>query len=310
MTEYSLPSPTHNSRAVDDIEVEQLVEHVQPDGLVGVPTDDPLIYADGVGTREVRVRASRLGMVRGRLWGNDASVVTKTLAANSSGSTRIDLIVLRLSRTTYAVTVEVVQGTPGAGAPAATRNTGTTGVWEMELAEVTVADGATTLAAGTVTSRAWYLGEDGQILCTSTTRPPHNAGRRILQSGVEYVSDGTNWVLTREDTGWLSLSAASGWAANSSGMRYRRKNGFVTVKIAVNRTGSSLPAGASNDSTLTTIPSGSRPSEEVPIAGYINGAYLAHGVINSNGTVVLTDYFQNGVGNGQTVRFAAVTYPV
>jgi hypothetical protein len=312
MAEASWPSPTYNSRAVNDAEYERLVASQAADGLIGVPSDTPLIYADGTGTREVRVVAERYALVRGRMWYSGSTIVTlPALSANSSGSTRIDLVVLRLDRSTFEVTVEVVEGTPGASAPAATRQTGGTGVWEMELAEVTVADGATTLAGSTVTPRAWYLGDDGQILCTSTTRPPHQLGRRIGQTdGRDYISTGSSWVLTREDTGVVDISPASGWS--TSLCRYQRVNRFVTLEVSVGRTGGNL--GAGTDTTTCTLPSGARPRADMRPDGVIwlpSSAPIPciFTLSAAAGTLRMTDYRSTCV-TGSAVHLFTLTYPV
>lgn len=71
------------------------------------------------------------------------AAVTKTIDSNSSGSTRIDIICIKIDTAATAdadgsnvATVEVVKGTPGAGVPATPAN-------YYKLAEVTVADGET-----------------------------------------------------------------------------------------------------------------------------------------------------------------------
>jgi hypothetical protein len=205
----SYPSPTYNGGSVTDLEFERLTGQQAPDGLIGTPTDLPLVYADGTGTRRVMVRANRRGLIRGFAFDSGATDIPLTLAANTSGSTRIDLIVLRLDRSTWKVTEAVVQGMPGAGAPSVTLNTGAVGVWEMPVASVTVVNGASTLAAGTVTPLAWYLGDDGQILCTPTTRPPHALGRAIYEpaGGARYTSNGSAWSLVGQWRATQILSA-------------------------------------------------------------------------------------------------------
>lgn len=294
MTESSYPAP-----GVTELQHERLLGRALPSGLLGSPSDDPLIYADGVGTREIRVRASRQAVVDGYGWQNDASVVTKTLSANASGSTRVDLVVLRLDRTTWDVTVEVVEGTPGAGAPSATRDASTgdgTGVYEIELATVTVADGATTLAASTVAEKGWYLGEDGQILCTSTTRPPHQAGRSAWETDTArwILSNGTDWISTVDDTGWVSVSPASGWSANT--LRIRQRGGVVYLHVDVNRTGASL--AASTTSKLCTIPSGYRLSSgQLFAAAVIYHGKVGRISVSSAGAVNLSNH--EGINTGQ-----------
>lgn len=162
MAESSWPSPD-TSRVVNDFQYERLALSSGPvAGLYGSPADTALIYGDSTGM-QIKVRADRYGLVRGNQWWSGGTDFTKTISANASGSTRIDLIVLRLSRTTWNTTVAVVNGTPGAGvAPSPTQNTGSTGVWELPLAAVTVANAAATITAGNVNFFGPYLANDGR----------------------------------------------------------------------------------------------------------------------------------------------------
>src|ERR1044072_4903738 len=93
-------------------------------GVLGDFTSPQLIYGDSSGL-QIKVGADRYALVRGHTWWSGSSIFTKAITSNSSGSPRIDLVVRRLSRTTWDVTVTVVTGTPGSGAPSPTQNTGT-----------------------------------------------------------------------------------------------------------------------------------------------------------------------------------------
>lgn len=213
MASNSYPRPGYNSGAVTDVEYETLAVQYSQDGLTGLPTDPALVYGDSSG-RQVKVRANRYGLVRGRTYSSGATDITLAISANASGSTRIDLVVLRLDRSTSAVTEAVVTGTPGAGAPAVTQSTGTSGTYEIPLAQVTVVNGASTIAAADVTPLAWYVSPSGRILCTSTTRPtgvPRRLGTTIKESdtGLTYEWDGTAWRLLLDDTagkGWRDIT--------------------------------------------------------------------------------------------------------
>lgn len=162
MAESSWPNPA-NGRVVDDNGWEKLGISFGPTAAVyGDFTSPQLAYGDSTGM-QIKIAADRYAIVRGHVWWSGSSIVTKTIASNSSGSTRIDLVVLRYSRTTYDVTVQIVQGTPGAGAPAATQNVGTTGTFEFVLAEVTVANSASTITAGNVNYVATHVGANGHL---------------------------------------------------------------------------------------------------------------------------------------------------
>lgn len=158
MAESSWPT-TAGGRAVSDVQWETMARGFAADGIIGAPTDPAVVYADSTGM-QVKIRANKDGLVRGRGWTSGTSEFTKAIGANSSGSTRIDLIVLKLTRSSWAVTIEVKAGTPGAGVPALTQDaTGTgTGTYEIALAQVTVTNGASTIAASNVVNVARYIG--------------------------------------------------------------------------------------------------------------------------------------------------------
>ncbi|SBT63919.1 hypothetical protein GA0070622_0887 [Micromonospora sediminicola] len=284
MAESSYPNP-----GVTEAQHERLLGRALPSGLLGHPDDQPLVYADGTGTREIRIRASRQGAVEGYGWANDAAVITKTLAANTSGSTRVDLVVLRLNRSTWTVTVQIVQGTPGAGAPAATRTPATGGgtIYEIELATVTVANNATTLAGSTVTDKAWYLNEDGQILCESDRRPPHHPGRSAFETdtGRWILSDGTVWRNAVDDSGLLAVSMLSGFGATENTLQ--RRGGVCVLNIKVQRTNAAFPAGSTTK--VANLPAGCTPTFPVQSAVmWWSGAQVAGLRVTSSGLYVVT----------------------
>lgn len=93
---------------------------------------------------QVKVSAGEC-WVRGH-YGKSTSTKTLPIASNSSGSTRIDRVVLRADFTNNRIEVDVVQGTTSA--PGLTTNSS---MWETSLALVSVANGAVTISAGNVT---------------------------------------------------------------------------------------------------------------------------------------------------------------
>lgn len=200
MAESSWPTVA-GSRVVNDDQWELMTSGFAPDGIIGAPTDTTVVYGDSTG-RQVKVRASKLAIVAGAGWSSGTSDFTLSIAANSSGSTRTDTIVLRRSRTTWAVTATIIQGTPGAGAPALVRNAkgSSAGSWDIPLATVTVVNGAVTIAAGDVTNCAWYV-RSGGVSTSSTNfyQPPvadystlwhHDTGNRWIAVSGAWRVDG------------------------------------------------------------------------------------------------------------------------
>lgn len=160
MAESSWPSPD-NGRVVDDASYEKLALSYGPaGGVVGDFTSPQLVYGDSSGM-QVKVAADRYAIVRGHAWWSGSTIFTLAIGANASGSTRTDLVVLRLSRTTWDVNAVVIAGTPGSGAPSPVQNLGTTGSFDLPLATVTVTSGAATITAGNVTYVGTHLQPDG-----------------------------------------------------------------------------------------------------------------------------------------------------
>lgn len=193
MATSSWPDPA-TSRAVTDTQYEQLASPQYVDGLAGSPTDTPLVYADGT-ARQVFLRANRIAQLRGHGWSSGGTDAVVTISSNVSGSTRIDLVVLGLNRSTWAVTAYARAGTPGAGAPPALQlDTGSTGVYEMPLAEVTVGTGVSVITADKVKPRAWWTLPDGAASTGLDTRPPNPwPGMKLFEAGTAYVWNGTAW---------------------------------------------------------------------------------------------------------------------
>lgn len=101
---------------------------------------------------------------------------TLTVSANSSGQTRIDLIVARVYDTANSSSycdVEIVAGTPGSGQPAAP---GTS----LLLATVTVASGASSILNANITDKRTFTAAPGGILPASTAAAPPAAPGQVI----------------------------------------------------------------------------------------------------------------------------------
>lgn len=112
-----------------------------------VAQSSPVAMSVTVGTGKAYIYISSLTSYYRTLL--DAAV-TLSIAANSSGSTRIDTICIKVDTgatpdadASNVATVVVVQGTPGAGAPATPAN-------HYKLAEVTVANGAVSIVTANI----------------------------------------------------------------------------------------------------------------------------------------------------------------
>jgi hypothetical protein len=143
VAQNSWPSPAHNSRNVTDPEYEVLAARLDQDGVHGDPNDSSVIYTTtGL---QVFVREAKAATLRGHYWTSGPVEDTLPISANDSGLSRTDRVVLRLDRSDWTVRAVVLEGTPGAGVPALTRDLADTGIYEMLLAGVVVPNGATSV---------------------------------------------------------------------------------------------------------------------------------------------------------------------
>lgn len=272
MAQNSWPSPAYNSRNVTDAEYERLAARFSDDGVYGVPTESAVVTAGG--GLSVNIRAGVYGSVRGHGWYSGGTTDNLPVTANTSGSTRVDRVVLRLDRSAWTVRAVVKAGTPGGGAPALTQQTGDSGTYEILLANVTVLNGASSVS---VTRAETYVGTRCRP-CTSTTRNPApirgeqayetDTGRLVLWTG-------TSWTVLNESSGVISCdSPLSAWEITVE-TTLEFVNGTVFVRLGTwDRKGSTL--GNTTDARLPAmIPSRYRhPTRNVYAIAYITGAEI------------------------------------
>jgi hypothetical protein len=115
--------PVAGGAGVTDAAYERLMGPIMGAGRYGFSPSNatltgPLIYADASG-RQVKAYANQSAIIRGFRWESGSTPPTIALDANTSGNPRQDLIVLRLTRSTYTVRLAKINGTP-ASSPAVT----------------------------------------------------------------------------------------------------------------------------------------------------------------------------------------------
>lgn len=261
MAESSWPNPA-TDRTIDDAQYEKLGAYYGPAGGMHGDFTSPVIFGDSSGM-QIKVLADRYALVRGHTWWSGSTTFTKAISSNASGSTRTDLVVLRLDRSTWAVTCEVKTGTPGSGAPALTQSLTTTGTWELPLATVTVASGAATITSGNVTYVAPHLAPDGGPLRSNAySYVPHPfPGQKVTSSdGTEATYNGTDFL---ETWGWrdytptvyqnltTTRSVLSGTTINVARYLQRHKEIHVHLEVTCANAGSNgvsvtLPTAATS----------------------------------------------------------------
>jgi hypothetical protein len=257
VAEVSYPASTYNSGAVTDAEYQRLPW--AGDGLLGGPGDaSDAVYANSSG-REIHIRANRYGKVLGRTWASGSADLTIPVAANSSGSARVDTVVLRLDRSTWLVRAAVRAGTPGSGAPALQRSLADTGLWEVPLADITVPNGATVLAGTAVKTRPLYQpGALRPAKALADVSGLVSPGDITYAAGAWYGYNGSKQVALYEDTGWVPVDISWPTVWQDGDIQVRRRAGMVTLRMAATRKlilGKADPDG----NQLCILPNGYRP---------------------------------------------------
>lgn len=111
------------------------------------------------------------------------------ISSNSSGLTRVDLVVARIRDSVFAGgsdsgAIEIVEGTPGSGAPTAPDST-------LVLAEVTVVNGESAINTGDISDQRVAATVGGGTLDLNGDRP----AARVFNSGGQSVGPTLNPVL-------------------------------------------------------------------------------------------------------------------
>lgn len=118
------------------------------------------VFADSTGM-QVKVKSGQ-AMVRGHYYQNSAEETIAVTTADPSNP-RIDIVILELDPSANSIVLKVTAGTPGAtpSAPSLVQTDG--GVYQLQLAEVLVGAGVTTIAADKITDSRTYLGTGGGL---------------------------------------------------------------------------------------------------------------------------------------------------
>lgn len=225
-------------------------------GLDGVHTEDPsttLLKVTGSGTTTVAV-APGMAFVNGFFYHLDA---TKNLAvpANGGGAARVDLVVLRADQAANSVTAQYKTG--GTAAPPLTQVED--GVWEIPLAQCTVAAGASVVTAANVLDRRYLTGRS--VLPTvSGARPPALKNQLMVDGGKLYIGDGAAWR-------WLATQGVEestytpAWTAGTDALANVINWGSGSINL-----GRYQAVGGRVDLTVQVIPTGNPPAYTDPIA--------------------------------------------
>ncbi len=139
------------------------------EGVKSGTLDELEVFGDSSGM-QVKVKAGQ-AMVRGHYYTNTAEEILTITTANVSNP-RIDNVILELDPSANSIVLKVVAGTPATSptAPSLVQTDG--GVYQIKLAQVAVAAGATTISAGNVTDYRTYLVTTAQLQTQLEAKAP------------------------------------------------------------------------------------------------------------------------------------------
>jgi hypothetical protein len=311
--------PLADGSGVTDASYERLMGPITGNGRY---TYDPtpsnysvkLVYADGTG-RQVKMLANQAAILHGFRWESGTTVPVIALDANTSGNPRLDLIVLRLDRSTFQVRLAKITGTPAAvpNLPNPIQDVGTTGVYDIPLASVKVTSsgsgGQPIIQAADVTSLEYWRAPSGVVARNAANIPAvisHGQLVHQIDTGRMYRGVGTSLALVGERGTLTSVVAAAGWSNNN--IQLRRVNGWVYFQCSLVSSAGAKAAGT--DILACTIPATFRPDgHDITMVAWMSANQPARVFLNHlTGTVTVWEY-PNQFPAGGTLTIHPASWP-
>lgn len=221
-------------------------------GLDGVHTSDPAqtaLKVSGSGAGTVAVEQGSAS-VNGFYYNLDATK-NVTVPANSGGAARVDLVVLRADLSANSVTA--VYKTGGSTAPALTQDEA--GVWEIPLAQCTVAAGSSVVTAANVADRRYFTSR-GAVPSVAGGRRPSVKNQLLVEDGGLYLGDGADWRWLAS-VGQASFTYTPVWTAGSTVINWGSGSQNIGRAQVVHKR---------VDVTIQLTPTGNPPAYDDPIA--------------------------------------------
>lgn len=253
MAEFS--APFDGAAITTELQWSRMSRRWGLDGVHALDGSSTALKVTGSGTTTVAV-ASGMAFVNGFYYYLDA-IKNLTVTANAGGAARVDYVVLRADMSANSVTAQYKTG--GLTAPTLTQDEA--GVWEIPIAQCTVAAGASVVTAPNVVDRRYLTGR-GVIPGINGARPPSIKNQLLVEDGRLYVGDGADWKWlatagTPESTYtpvWTAGSTTFGWGTGSQNIgRYQAVGRRVDLTIQVTPTGN---PNAYTDPISVSLPPG------------------------------------------------------
>lgn len=235
--------PFGSSQIATEDQWSSMFRMAQVDGVLATSETGTELKVTASNASTVSVAAGE-AWVQGTYYSNSAALNVSVPTNSGGGSARNDLIVLRRDPSADATTVQYKTG--GTSFPPLTQTVN--GTWEIPLARVTVAAGASVVPPSGVTDVRWFVGRPAVFGSSAYRRPPVR-GQIHIDNGTDlYVGDGTAWNLlgTAEPPAaktytpvWDANGTTINWGSGSKNIgRYKRLAGNVYwIKIELGPTG-------------------------------------------------------------------------
>lgn len=191
---------------VSETQFSQWARNFQESGVNGVPGDAKLLVSGDDSGLQVRV-ASGQAFVRGHYYINTAQ---ETIAIDTAGEdTRIDSIVLELDVTINSITLKAIKGVPVTANPVPpTLIQSDAGIYQLLLANVTIANAATSIVSGDVVDKRTFMSNRIGVW-TTATRPTVAVANNTIgynaTTGYHEIWNGLTWEIFGQKV-WTSLT--------------------------------------------------------------------------------------------------------
>lgn len=237
MAEFS--GPFDGSAISNELDWSRMARRWGLDGAHCLQASDISLKVSGSGTDTVLMNVGN-AFVNGFYYNSDTPRALD-VPPNAGGTARIDLVVLRASMSANSVTA--VYKTGGTTPPALTQEEG--GVWEIPLAQCTVAASSSVVTAANVIDRRYLTGRP-VIPSIPGARPPSIKNQLLVEDNKLYVGDGADWrwlasVGVDDSTytpAWNSAGTIINWGSGSLNIgRYQCIGKRVDVTIQLQPTG-------------------------------------------------------------------------
>lgn len=219
MAEFSAPFDT--SSVSTELQWSRMARRWNSDGVHSEDPTSTLLKVTGSGAANVTV-APGMATVNGFFYHLDAAK-TVAVPANLGGAARVDLVVLRADQAANSVTAQYKTG--GVTAPTLTQVED--GVWEIPLAQCTVAAGSTVVTAANVVDKRYFTSRG--ILPSVATGRPASAKSTLMVEGTDlYVGDGIDWKWLAS-AGLKDFTYVPSWYADTTLISFGTGADFVNI---------------------------------------------------------------------------------